>query len=123
MNYKNFKLKLSEMGFKIYPTFAECECLTFQDVICGWLDNSYPIYNNHGTRIGNELYFRNVSVLKLARPATLKQLSNKTITPINYSNWTILKTEEFLIELQKKAKLYLVNVRKSQMELDFKCLD
>lgn len=123
MNYEDFKYKLTEMGFKIHPTFTESECLTYQDVICGWLDNSYPIYNNHGTKIGHELYFRNASALKLARPATLRQLSNQEITPINYSKWTKFKTEDFLAELQKKVKVYLVTVRKCQMEMDFKCLD
>ena len=121
MNYEDFKHKLTEMGFVIHPTFTEIECLTYQDVICGWLDNSFPVYNNHGTKIGHECYFRDASALKLARPATLKQLSNKSITPINYSNWTKLKTEEFFRILQKKVKEYLVTVRKCQMEMDFKC--
>lgn len=74
-------------------------------------------------KIGHEPYFRNASALKLARPATLKQLSNQEITPINYSKWTKFKTEDFLVELQKKVKVYLVSVRKCQMEMDFKCLD
>ena len=122
MNYEDFKNKLTEMGFKIHSSFYECECLTYQDVICGWLDNSYPIYNNHGTKIGHEPYFRNASALKLARPATLRQLSNQA-SPINYSKWTKFKTEDFLVELQKKVKVYLVTVRKCQMEMDLKCLD
>ena len=122
MNYEDFKNKLTEMGFKIHSSFYESECLTYQDVICGWLDNSFPIYNNHGTKIGHEPYFRNAGALKLARPATLRQLSNQR-GPINYSKWTKFKTEDFLIELQKKVKVYLVTVRKCQMEMDFKCLD
>lgn len=48
---------------------------------------------------------------------------NQEITPINYSKWTKFRTEDFLSELQKKVKVYLVTIRKCQMEMDFKCSD
>lgn len=111
MKKTEFKDLLVKLGFTVERPFPTHQVIIYQNVICGWIQHGYA----------QEPSFRNVSVFKLAREATKKQLSNMAIfpRPMKLENMVENDTKKMLFDIQQKVKVYITKVKKSQIEQDF----
>lgn len=111
MNKTDFINLLVKLGFSVEKPFSMYYVIIYKNVICGWIQCFY----------GAEPSFRNVSVFKLAREATKKQLSNMAIfpSPKKLENMVENDAKKMLFDIQQKVKVYITRIKKSQIEQDF----
>lgn len=111
MNETDFINLLVKLGFSVEKPFSTYYVIIYQNVICGWIECFR----------GEKPSFRNVSVFKLAREATKRQLSNMAIfpSPMNLENVVENDTKKMLFDIQQRVKVYITRVKKSQIEQDF----